>query len=63
MKTAEKQMNTDEELRQITENLQVLTAFIMDQTNISKYSPTQKDTQTHPDPNTVVPNNRRAPPL
>ena len=44
MKTAEKKMKTDEKLTQITENLQVLTAFIMDQTNISKSSPTQKYT-------------------
>ena len=62
-KTAEKKMKTDKRLTQITENLQVLTAFIMDQTNIQKYSPTQKDTLTPLDPNTVVPNNRRAPPL
>ena len=44
MKTAEKQMNTDDKLTQLTENLQVLTALTMDQTNISKSSPTHKDT-------------------
>ena len=58
-----KQMNTDEKLIQIKENLQVLTAFMMYQTNISKSSPTQKDTSTPPDPTTVVPTNRRDPPL
>ena len=36
----EKRMNTDEKLTLITENLQVLTAFMMNQTNISKSSPT-----------------------
>ena len=34
MKTAEKKMNTDEKLTHLTENLQVLTAIIMDKTNI-----------------------------
>ena len=36
---------------------------MMDQTNISKSSPAQKDTPTPPDPTTVVPTNRRDPPL
>ena len=35
----------------------------MDQTNNSKSSPTHNDTSTPPDPITVVPDNRRAPPL
>ena len=61
MKTAEKQMKTDEKLTQLTENLQVLTELMMDQTNISKSSPTQKYTSTPPDPTTVVPTNRRGP--
>ena len=34
MKTAEKQMKTDEKITQLTENLQFLTALMMDQTNI-----------------------------
>ena len=63
MKTAEKQMKTDEKLKHLTEIINNLTAFIMDQTNISKSSPTQKDTSTPPDPTTAVPTNRRAPPL
>ena len=34
---------------------------MMDQTNISKYSPTQKNTSTPPEPTTVVPDNKRPP--
>ena len=56
-------MKTDEKLTQITENIQFLTSFMMDQTNISKSSQTQKDTSTPPDPIIVVLTNRRAPPL
>ena len=44
MKTAEKKMKTDEKLTQLTENLQVLIALIMDHTNIYKSSTTRKDT-------------------
>ena len=60
---AEKQTKTDEKLTLLTENLQVLTAFMMDQTNISKSSPDQKDASTPPEHTTVVPNNSRDPPL
>ena len=35
----------------------------MDQINISKSSPAQKDTSNPPDPTTTVQTNRRAPPL
>ena len=63
MNTTNKQMKTDEKLTQITEKLQVLTAFMMDQAKISKFSPTQKDTSTPPEPTTVFPTNRMAPPL
>ena len=63
MKTAEKQMKTDEKITQLTENLQVLTALMMDQSNISKSSPTHKDTSTPQYITTVVPTNRRAPSL
>ena len=38
-------------------------AFMMNQTNISKSSLSQKDTSAPPDPNTLVLTNRRAPPL
>ena len=37
---AEKKMKTDEKITQLTENLNNLTAFMMDQTNNSKSSPT-----------------------
>ena len=59
-------MKTDEKITEITEDLKVLTATItlmMYQTNNQKSSPAQKDTSTPPDPTTVVPDNRRAPPL
>ena len=54
---------TDEKLTHITEMLKVLTAFMMDQTNNSEFSPDQKDTMTPPEPTTVVSDNRRDPPL
>ena len=63
MKPNGKQMKTDEKLTQIIENLKFLTAFMMDQTNISKFFPAQKDALTPPDPTTVVIANRRDPPL
>ena len=37
---AEKKMKTDEKITQLTENLNNLTAFMMDQTTNSKSSPT-----------------------
>ena len=61
--TCEKQINTDEKLTQITENLKVFIAFMMDQTNNSKLSPAQKDASTPPDHTTAVRANRRYPPL
>ena len=61
--TDEKKMNTDEKLTQITENIKVLTAFMMDQTNNSKLSPAHKDTLTPPNPTTLVPATRRDPTL
>ena len=51
------------EMKDIKETLKVFTAFMVDQTNISKYSPTQKYTSTPLEPTTVVPTNRRDPPL
>ena len=62
-KNAEKQMNTYEKLTQLIETINNLTEFMMDQNNIPKSSPTQKDTSTPPDPTTMVPTNRRYPPL
>ena len=48
------QVKNDEKLTILTENLQKLTTFMMDRTNISKSSPAQKDTSTPPEPTTVV---------
>ena len=59
----ERQIQTDEKITQLTDNLNNLTEFMMDQTNNSKSSPTHKDTSTPTDPTTVVPTNRRSPPL
>ena len=56
-------MKTVEKLTHLTETLKVLTAFMMNESNNSKYSPNKKDTSTSLDPTTVVPENRRAPPL
>ena len=55
--------DSDEKTMQFTETIRVLTSLIMDQTNNSKYSTTQKDTSTPLDPITVVLDNRRDPPL
>ena len=63
MNADEKKMKTDEKLTQLTENLKVLTAFMMDQTNSSKSSQDQKYTSTPPYPTTVVTDNRRDTPL
>ena len=63
MNTAEKQMNTDEKLTHLTENINNLTAFMIDQNNIPKSSPTQKDTSNPPAPTTLVPIKRRDPSL
>ena len=51
------------EMKDIKETHKTFTAFMMDQTNISKSSPAQKDTLTPPDPTTMVQTNRRATPL
>ena len=50
-------------MKDIKETLKDFAAFMMDQTNISKSSPAQKDKSTPPDPTTTVHTNRRAPPL
>ena len=51
------------EMKDIKETLKTFATFMMDQTNISKSSPAQKDTSTPLDPTTAVQTNRRAPPL
>ena len=63
MKTAEKQMKTDDKLTELTETLNKLRAFMMDHTKNSEYSPAQKYTWTPLDPTTVVPANKRVPTL
>ena len=50
-------------MKSITETLKVFTTCMMDQTNIYKYSLTQKYTSTRPYPTTLVPTNRRYPSL
>ena len=50
-------------MKYIKETLKVFTTFTMDQSNILKSSPTQKDTSNPLDPTTVVPANSSAPPL
>ena len=49
------------ETKDIKETLKPFATFIMDQNNIAKSSPAQKDKLTPPDPTTVVPTNRRDP--
>ena len=51
------------DLKDIKETLKIFTAFMMDQLNISKFSPAQNDTSTPPEPTTTVQTNKRAPPL
>ena len=52
-----------EDIKDIKEKLNKITTCMMDQTNISKSSPAQKDTSTPPDPTTTVQTSRKAPPL
>ena len=55
--------DNDEKLTNIIENLKFLTVFMMDQTNNSELSPSQKYTLTPLEPNNLVLSNRRDPPL
>ena len=48
---------TNEKLTLLTDNLQVFTALMIDKTNISKSSPSQKNTLTLPYYTTMVPTN------
>ena len=59
----ENHKTTNEKITLLTENLQVLTSLMTDKTNISKSSPPKKDTSTPTYPTTVIPTNKRAPPL
>ena len=57
------QVKTDKKLTKITEDLQKLITLMMDQDNLSRSSPSQKDTSTPLDPTTTVHTNRRDPSL
>ena len=58
-----KHNETNESIKQLTETLnRVLLKRNSDQNNISKSSPSQKDTMTLPDPTTTNQTNTRAPP-
>ena len=50
-----------EDIKDIKETLNKITTFMMDQTNILKSSPAQKDTSTPPDPTTTVQTNSTPP--
>ena len=52
---------TTENIKQLTETLNQVLAEMKDKNNISKSSPSQKDTSTLPDPTNAVQTNRRAP--
>ena len=54
---------TTENIKQLTEILNQVLSEMKDKNNISKSSPSQKDTSTPPDPTTTVQTNRKAPPL
>ena len=62
-KVESNKQETDEKLTHIIENFKVMIEFMMDQTNNSKLSSSQKDTSNTLDPNTLFPYNRRAPQL
>ena len=59
----ENHKDTNGKIMLLIENLQVLTAMMIDKNNNSKSSPAQKDTSTPTDLTTVVPTNKRSPPL
>ena len=48
------------EMKSITETLKFFITFMMDQTNITKSSPTQKDTSTPLEPTKLGPDKKRA---
>ena len=53
----------DDKKKKLTEDLTAMITSMMDQINISKLSPDQKDSPKTQDTTTVVPANRRDPPL
>ena len=59
---ADKQ-DSDERTKKLTSDLTEMITSIMDQIKISKYSPEKRDSPKAEDPTTVVPANKKAPPL
>ena len=55
--------DSDEKTTKFTEEFKTMIAAIIDQINTLKSSPAQKYISKSPNPTTVVPNNRRSPPL
>ena len=61
--------DTNEKMTKMSDDFKTMFSVLLDhikksnQINTMSSSPTQKDTSTTPDPTTVVPDNRRAPPL
>ena len=52
-----------EKMKKLTEDLTAIITSIMDQINISKFSPDKKGSLKAQDTTTVVPDNRKDPPL
>ena len=53
----------DEKVKNFTEDLTTMFASMMDQVQNSKSLPYKKDSPNYQDPTTVVPSNKKAPPL
>ena len=58
-----KNQDSDEKMTKSIEELKTILASITDQINTLKYSQSKKDSPKPPDPTSVVPDKRRAPPL
>ena len=50
-------------MTKLSEEFKIMFAVLSNKLNALSSSPTQKDTSTPPEPTTVVPDNRRSPPL
>ena len=55
--------DSDKKAKNLTEDLIEMIASMMDQIKILKSSPDKKDSPKAQDPNTVVPDNNKSPPL
>ena len=55
--------NTDDKIKNLTENLTAMITSMMDQIKISKHSPEKKDSSKAQDSTTALPDNKRYPPL